>query len=189
MVVKYSNLILVILFLIVMVISFIFWDYKLVPEFFVILLYSMAVFHFLKVLFQKTNNKRIIVKTKKFNWIPMIIWIALGVFKIVHKNYFDSELIFGFLPESTSQGIGFILIGMASFQRNIIIDDNGIRINNWLTSMIKYNDLTEFNLTSSSLMICDKSLSYRYRIFKLSIDEISLINKKMEENVITPSRK
>ena len=187
MIKKYSILFLWILIIIVMIISLIFWDYKFVPEFFVSLMYTIAIFYFLNNLFQKTNNKRIVIKTKKFNWIPMIVWIALGVFGIVRKNHFDSKLIFGFLPESASQGIGFILMGIASFQRNIIVDSNGIRMNDWFKSLIKYNDLTEFNLTSNSLIVSDQSFSYRHKIFKLSADKIDLINKRIGEKCTLPN--
>ena len=187
MIKKYSILFLWILIIIVMIISLIFWDYKFVPEFFVSLMYTIAIFYFLNNLFQKTNNKRIVIKTKKFNWIPMIVWIALGVFGIVRKNHFDSKLIFRFLPESASQGIGFILMGIASFQRNIIVDSNGIRMNDWFKSLIKYNDLTEFNLTSNSLIVSDQSFSYRHKIFKLSADKIDLINKRIGEKCTLPN--
>lgn len=117
----------------------------------------------------------------------MIALVGLGVFKILSKNHFDATLIFGFLSESTAQGIGFILCGIASFPRNILIDDNGIKINDLFTSFIKYSDLTEVKLTNAELFISNKDFSYQYRIFKLSDDVVHHVKSKIEEKYTLPN--
>ena len=92
------------------------------------------------------------------------------------------------MTESVSQGVGFILLGIASFQRNVIINDDGVKINYWFTSLIKYSDLTEIQLNKDHLLISDKQFSYKYKIFKLSENDIELITKKIEEKCTLPNK-
>lgn len=178
---KYSKLILIILWIILAVIVTIYWEHKFIPEILTCIAYCIPLYLFLRSVLQKTNDKRIVIKTKKFNWIPMIGWMILGTVKIVSKTHPYETLIFGSITESGSQGIGFILMGIASFPRNIIIDHDGIKINDWLTALIKYDDLTEIKLTHENLSVSNKSFSYYYKIFKASDSTIEQVNRKIEE--------
>jgi hypothetical protein len=164
------------------------WDHKYIPEIFTVTIYSITLYLFLRGILQKTNDRRIVIKTKKFNWIPMVIWVAMGIEKLIFKSHFHESLVFGFISESTSQGIGFILLGIASFQKNIIIDNDGIRISDWFTSLIKYSELTEIKLTHSNLSISNEDFSYHYKIFSVSDSLIELVNRKIEEKCTLPNK-
>jgi len=183
---KYSNVIFAILLIIMVITAMIFSGYKYIPEVYTGTIYSVALYLILKGILQKTNDKRIVIKTKKFNWIFMIGWVALGILKMIYKIPVDSKLLFGFFSEPASQGIGFMLLGIALFQRNIIIDDSGIRINDVFTSLIKFSDLTAFNLTNMTLLISNKDFSYNFKIFMLTDDRIDLVNKKIAEKCTLP---
>jgi hypothetical protein len=184
---KYLTEIILGIYLILVVVLIVYWEYKFIPEIFTILIYSLTIAFFLSTLLEKTNNKKIVIRTKKFNWITMLLAISFGLIKIFDKNHSFSNLIFGLITESVSQGIGYILLGLASFQRNVIINDDGIKINLWFTSRIKYCDLKDIKLTNNHLTISDKLHSYSFWIFKLSDNEVDIINKKIKEKCTLPN--
>jgi hypothetical protein len=175
---RYLSYIYKILVVIVVIYILEFWNYKYKSEIFIFTISAISIFQIVKSFLQKSNNKKIVIKTKEVDWIIVMFFCGIGLFKMLVKNDSDIGFLFGIIPKSIAEGSVLFLLAIATYQRNIIINDKGFRLFDWRTTdEIKFEDINNFKLTNDTIDIKVNNTIYSYRIFKLSNDTIDNINK------------
>lgn len=151
-------------------------------EILIIAVYSFLIGSFVFSRFRKKITVNCIrIRLKKLNWIRLIVWSILGSLTILQRYRYPNfgDELFGFIHERTAMGIGFIILGLVSLSRSIILDKKGIKLNDWLNSRIKYSEIYDFNTQPNLINFQTEKDKFIFKIKKLNETELTEINGRI----------
>ena len=119
---------------------------------------------------------------KNYNWIDIIGWSIYGVLNIAQgiKDNYPEDKLFGIIDQDYVSGFGFFLLGIYFLYGKILIDKNGIKLNDWVNTKIDFTSLQEFSLTSNSIRLKTDADEFQFITFRLLDGEVQKINKRVD---------
>jgi hypothetical protein len=128
------------------------------------------------------SKKSVRIRLKNYNWIAIIGFSILGVLRIAQgiKDNYPEDKLFGIIDQDYVSGFSFFLLGIYFLHGKVLIDKNGIKLNDWVNTKIDFTSLQEFSLTSNSIRLKTDTDEFQFSTFRLLDGEVQEINNRVD---------